>query len=392
MQNQHCDHRIRVCVESRRTQSVSGRRRAIASHADRELREHRFVELDDLDQLSAAWDRLARRSGSPIEQYIWAKACAETFGDRYSLRALVVGPSERPVAIAPLSRRRRPLAPLELVGVHALREPMDFLYANRDAAMALARVLAELRMPLSLKRCPADSSGLAAVANGYRSRGLVFSRGAGGCPYLPLDERHATPEVGLSARRRSDLRRARRRATRLGRVTCEVLSPAPTEVGPLLEEAFRVEAAGWKGRAGTALLHDPMRQAFFRRYAAAAASKGILLLCFLRIGGRAAAMQIAVQTGGRFWLLKVGYDEEFASCSPGSVLLEETIRDAAAGGLRSYEFLGHAEAWTRPWTSRVRPCVHLEAYPLEARGVGGLATHAAALGGRRLRGVVRSRT
>src|SRR4051812_27544185 len=32
---------------------------------------------------------------------------------------------------------------------------------------------------------------------------------------------------------------------------------APTEVGPLLEEAFRVEAAGWKGRAGTALLHDP---------------------------------------------------------------------------------------------------------------------------------------
>jgi CelD/BcsL family acetyltransferase involved in cellulose biosynthesis len=371
---------------------VDGRRQTITSHADRELLEHRFVELHGLDQFSAAWDRLARRSGSPIEQYIWAKACAEAFGDQYTLQALVVGPCDRPVAIAPLARRRRPLAPLELLGVHALREPMDFLYANKAAASSLARVLAELRVPLSLKRFPADSAGLAAVANGYRSRGLVLSRGAGGCPYLPLDERHAEPQVALSARRWSDLRRARRRAAKLGAVSLEVLSPAPGELEPLLEEAFRVEAASWKGSAGTALLHDPTRQAFFRSYAAAAASKGILQLCFLRIGGRAAAMQIAVETGGRFWLLKVGYDEEFAPCSPGSLLLEETIRHAATRGLHSYEFLGHAEPWTRPWTQRVRPCVHLEAYPFEARGVGGLATGAAALGRRRLRDVVRSRS
>jgi hypothetical protein len=26
-------------------------------------------------------------------------------------------------------------------------------------------------------------------------------------------------------------------------------------------------------------------------------------------------MQVAVETGGRFWLLKVGYDEWFARCS-----------------------------------------------------------------------------
>ena len=158
-----------------------------------------------------------------------------------------------------------------------------------------------------------------------------------------------------------------------------------------MDEAFRVEAAGWKGRARTALAHDSTRQAFFRRYAAAASSRGILRLCLPRIGGRAAAMQIAVETGGRFWLLKVGYDERFARCSPGSLLLLETIRHAAARGLRSYEFLGNAEPWTRPWTREVRPCVHLEAYPFKARGVGRLATGAAAVGGRRLRDAVRSR-
>ena len=44
-----------------------------------------------------------------------------------------------------------------------------------------------------------------------------------------------------------------------------------------------------------------------------------------------------------------------------------------------------------PWTREVRPCVHLETYPFKARGVGGLATGAAAMGGRRLRDAIRSR-
>jgi CelD/BcsL family acetyltransferase involved in cellulose biosynthesis len=362
-----------------------------ASHADRERHQHRIVGLEDFDHLADAWDHLARKSGSPIEQYIWVKACAEALGDRYSPYVLVVGPPDRPIAIAPLARRRRPLAPLELLGVHELREPMDFLYANASAAASLIRVLAELQAPLSLKRFPAHSFGLAAVGNAYRKRGLVLSRDAGACPYIPLEERHTEPERGLSARRRSDLRRARRRAEGLGQVSCEVLSPTPAELGPLVDEALRVEAAGWKGRAGTALVHDSTRQAFFRRYTAAASSKGILRICLLRIGGHAAAMQVAVETGGRFWLLKVGYDERFARCSPGSLLLSETIRHAARRGLRSYEFLGNAESWTRPWTREVRPCVHLETYPVKARAVGGLVAGAAVVGGQRLRAAIRSR-
>jgi CelD/BcsL family acetyltransferase involved in cellulose biosynthesis len=111
----------------------------------------------------------------------------------------------------------------------------------------------------------------------------------------------------------------------------------------------------------------------------------------LRIDGRAAAVQLAVETADGFWLLKLGYDERFARCSPGSLLLRETIRYAATRGLRSYEFLGSAESWIRPWTETARPCVRLDAYPFERSGVGMLATDAAAAAGRRLRDVVRSK-
>jgi CelD/BcsL family acetyltransferase involved in cellulose biosynthesis len=352
---------------------------------------HRIVELEDLDSLAPAWDRLASRSGSPIAQHIWARACAQALGDRYSLQVVAIGPRERPVAIAPLARRRRPLAPLELLGAHELREPMDFLYADAQAAAALVRAIASLPGPLSLKRFPASSLALAAVGDAYRKRGIVLTREAGACPYIRLGEPDTEPEQGLSARRRSDLRRAQRRAEKLGEVSFEVLSPKPAELDPLLEEAFGVEAAGWKARARTALNRDPTRRSFFRLYAAAASSEGILRLCFLRIGGRAAAMQLAVETGDRFWLLKVGYDERFARCSPGSLLLLETTRYATTRGLRSYEFLGDAESWTRPWTQEVRPCVRVDAYPFETRGVGVLASDAAVAAGRRLRNVVLSR-
>ncbi len=357
-----------------------------------ELQEHQIVELDQLDSLAGSWDRLAGRSGSPIGQYIWARACAEALDDRYDLEVLVLGPRDRPIAIAPLAKRRRPLAPLELLGVHELREPMDFLYADAHAAAALVQAIATLPGPLSLKRFPACSLALAGIDDAYRKRGLVLNREAGACPYIHLSEEHTEPEQTLSSRRRSDLRRAQRRAARLGEVSYETLAPSPSELDPLLEQTFGVEAAGWKGRARTALAHDATRRAFYRRYALAASSKGILRLTFMRIDGRAAAMQLAVETDDRFWLLKVGYDERFSRCSPGSLLLLETIRHAATRGLRSYEFLGDAESWTRPWTRTARPCVRLDAYPFERSGVGMLASDAAAAAGRRLKDVVRSRS
>src|SRR5207247_3695751 len=133
---------------------------------------------------------------------------------------------------------------------------------------------------------------------------------SGGTPTIALDGQE--PESRLSSRRRSDLRRARRHAEAMGEVTSEVLAPSPQEVPALLAEAIAIEARSWKARAGTALASDPVRRGFFERYALAAAADGTLRLAFLRIGGQGAAMQIAVECGRRFWLLKIGYDERFA--------------------------------------------------------------------------------
>jgi CelD/BcsL family acetyltransferase involved in cellulose biosynthesis len=352
---------------------------------------HTIERPSDLDRLAPAWDRLASRSGSPIEQFAWARACAETMADRYRLQILAVGPPDRPCAIAPLVRRRRLFAPLELLGVSELGEPMDLLYADASAAAALVEALAGSFASVALKRVPVTSPALDAISRAWPKSGVVLRREVAGHPYIPLDDTWKEPERNFNSRRRADLRRAERRAEKLGALRCEIMSPTEADLGPLLDELFRVEAAGWKGRARTALAHDPVRGAFFRRYAAAAASTGILRLCFLRIGDRAAAVQLAVQTGERFWLFKVGYDDEFARCSPGALLMRNTVAHAAKQGLQAYELLGHAEPWTEMWTRTMRPCVRLHAYPPRVRGLSTLAVDAGIEGGRRLGRMIRSR-
>src|SRR3989442_10247371 len=340
--------------------------------------------LSRLTELADSWDQLAAGSGSPMHHYAWVSACAETFSTPSDLQVVVVGTPQRPAAVAPLIRRQARLPRLELLGVRELHEPMDLVYKTPADAATLAEALAQLGLPLFLERVPAESSMVSAGREAWPGTGVAICRPALGCPWIAPDRRWCVPEPPLGAGRRSDLRRAHRNAEKIGPVSCQIACPEPDELDALLEDALRVEAAGWKGRRGTALAIDSVGGAFYRRYAAAACRAGILRLCFLHVGDRIAAMQFAVESEERFWLLKVGYDEAFARCSPGMLLLRETVRHAANRGLRSYEFLGAPEPWIRIWTKHVRPCLSIRAYPAKACGIAALTADLVQAGWRRV--------
>jgi hypothetical protein len=318
-----------------------------------------------------------------MHQYAWVKACTDAFTTCGELRLIVVG-ADQPSALGPLIMRGRPLNRMECLGVDELYEPTDFPHLDSDSLACLVNTLVELRRPLLLRRILADSPVLATLNEAFKSRGMLITRPATGYPWIPLDESWTYPEEKVSPSRRSSFRRAKRKAHNIGPIDYEVLAPEPCELPLLLAESLRVEAAGWKGRTGSALLSDLNRRQFYEKYAAIASTKRILRLCFMRIGGVVAATQIAVESGGRFWLLKVGYDEAFARCSPGHLLMVETLRYAAQRGLRTFEFLGSAEPWTQVWTQQVRPCVSVWAYPNNCRGVAAFTWDAVRFGWERL--------
>ena len=348
-------------------------------------------EVDALHEFEDAWDILADKSGSPMQYHAWAQCAATTVAKDYEVRVIVVGPPRQPTAIAPLVTRRGEYGRLELLGVDALHEPMDFLYADPSALHLLAQALLRMGCPLFLTRVPAESPVVEALRSAYRGRGLIICRTENGYPWVPLDASWTQPELKLNSGRRSDLRRARRAADKFGSVKFEIVNPGPEELVPLLEEAFRVEAAGWKGREGSALMHDQFRRKFYSQYAAEVCRKGLLRLCFMRIGGRPVAMQFAVESGNRFWLLKIGHDEAFERCSPGMLLILETLRYAATRELSAYEFLGSVESWTEMWTRMERPCLSLRAYPYNGRGMTSLAADACQAVWRKVDRLVRCR-
>jgi CelD/BcsL family acetyltransferase involved in cellulose biosynthesis len=340
--------------------------------------------LRDLHSLADSWDRLAVGSGSPLHHYAWISACTEPATPQSELRVVVVGDLEQPQAIAPLLLRRRGVPRLEFPLPRGLPEPMDLIHKDADGAAKLTLGLARLGLPLFLERVPTESATLSALKQSWRGSGAIICRPALGRPSLVLDAKWAEAEPPLTSRRRSDLRRARRRAEALGPVSSDIVCPEPERLDQLLDEVFRVEAAGWKGRDGSALATDSAMGDHFRRYAAAASRAGVLRLCFLRIGDEIVAVQFAIESEDRFWLLKIGYDETFARCSPGMLLIAETVRYAAQRGLRSYEFLGSPEAWIEPWTESLLPCVSVRAYPARPVGLATLATDVAQAGWRRL--------
>jgi CelD/BcsL family acetyltransferase involved in cellulose biosynthesis len=334
-------------------------------------------DLADLERLRGVWEGVGSAFPSPMQHHAWTAACVEAFGDRYEPAIVVVGPLDAPRAIAPLGRRR---GSYELVGAYELMEPVDFLYRDADAAAELARALRKLGYPLRLAWLLADTPVPAALRGAYR---FAVQRDGAGVPTIPLDG--SDPEGALSSRHRQDLRRARRRADAAGEVTLEVHAPTQETLGPLLDEALAVEAASWKGGSGTALVADPLRLPFYRRYAERASKDGTFRIAFLRIGGRAAAMQYASESEGRWWLFKIGYDAEFARASPGQLLLLETLRHASARGLASYELLGSEDDWTRRWTTESRRWCSVRAYPVGPRSLPALAAEGARAARRRVR-------
>lgn len=327
------------------------------------------------DALQAGWGRLAAaRAVLPMQDPDWVRSCVEAFGPTGTVELLTVHEGDELTAVAPMLRRR---GHLELLGGETY-EPGDVLAAGPAALDELCGALCRRGLPLSLHRIPQDSSTIPALRRALGARGHLVVRSAPGTPLLELGPAWTGDlGAGLSAHRRSDLRRAERHADAEGAVTVRLLRPALADTPALLNEAFAIEARSWKGEAGTALGRDRRLGTFFRDFAPRLAADGRLELAFLDIGGRGVAMQIAVEWHERLWLLKTGYDDAFSGCSPGILLLAHAVREAAERGLEAFEFLGTVQPWLDPWTTRTRDMSAVSAYPLHARAVPGVVRDAA---------------
>ncbi|GAB4478266.1 MAG: GNAT family N-acetyltransferase [Erythrobacter tepidarius] len=130
--------------------------------------------------------------------------------------------------------------------------------------------------------------------------------------------------ASMSAKKRKELRRQHNRLAEEGTLVFERLEGA-AGLADWTAEFLALEAAGWKGKAGSALACAPETTALFRQSLAGAAAAGRLERLALRLDGRAIAMLVNFITPPGAYSFKTAFDEAYARFSPGMLLQLENL-------------------------------------------------------------------
>ena len=326
-----------------------------------------------LNSIASQWNERAKPFKSPLLSYEWFLSCTEAFYREEDIRVVVVRSGDNISAIAPLVIvKRNGIKWLELIGVSFLYEPCGLLYDSEDSLRALLKAILELRYPILLQRVPFNSPVARELSALTKFKGIFVNRATSSSAYISINSDWEAYYTSISSQRRYDYRRKQKRVKKKGEISMEIFYPDPKKLDQHLERSFRIEAAGWKGRKGSALLTNKKLQKFFRIYTELACRDGVLRIFFFNIGRESAGMLIGLEYANRFWVLKLGYDEKWARCSPGIQLTMETIRYAFENRLEAYEFLGSEEPWQNIWPHYCHTYSSLIVYPYSLYGLIGL--------------------
>ena len=328
----------------------------------------------DLDCHVPAWESLARESVEPnvfYEPWMLLPALTHLGQPRGLKIVLFYAPSiedrrrEELVGLFPLERCKTETAVgLPATGLyrHAfcyLRTPLLRARYARETVAAFFDFIAASSLKadvVELGEMVADGPFRQLVTDELYRRGtLSFPVNAHTrAIFHPAASADAYLEYALSGRHRRELGRKARRLSEAGPLTWEATDKS-TDIEAFIEDFLRLEASGWKGRQGTALAAAPGRAAFFREVVRGAFERDRLLGLGLRVGGRLAAQRVSFTVGDGAMAFKLGFDEDFAACSPGLLLEAENIRRLHATCAPLWMDCGavpYSELFNRVWLHR----------------------------------------
>jgi CelD/BcsL family acetyltransferase involved in cellulose biosynthesis len=175
-------------------------------------------------------------------------------------------------------------------------------------------------------------------------------------PYVPVP---ADPELRdrlpPNPKLRSQLRQARRRLAEKGSLSFRRLETAD---GKTLQRFYRLEASGWKGKEGSAILCNQATRNFYNEMAVSAARFGYFSLYTLELNGQLLAGHYSFTHCGRCYSPKVAYDESFKQFAPGHLIMAEILQDCALRGIQGFDITGPNDDWKMKWTNQTRAVNH----------------------------------
>ncbi len=283
-----------------------------------------------------AWDRLAWHAPQQIPTLLpaWANASFRRgLGPNERWICCFAYAGERLVGVLPVISTPHPLLGERwpLLRTSNRHSPSgDVLLAPNHAAEALQALLAEVErqvpnhVSLELKAVRHNSPIWSALNNG--TEGYIVHRGAAAA--LSFLDVTGSVDAYMSSlgKMRRNVRIGRKRLESQGTISVEMRKGRDARAD-FLPEFLALEASGWKGRNGTAMLNDPQSAAFHAALVENLAAQELLEWHLIRVEGQLVAAGIGVRCGRSLMLPKYAFNEDFAECMPGSLLTEEILRN-----------------------------------------------------------------
>ncbi|WP_441232235.1 GNAT family N-acetyltransferase [Tardiphaga sp. 215_C5_N2_1] len=289
------------------------------------------------------WRALAQQAVEPNGYYLadWELAVNASARGRTDVAALSAWMTDagmpRLIGLLPVITARRayrlPLPALVSADPYGtLSTPL----LDRDmAADAVTHLLEQARKAgahaLILENVSLDGAAMQAIRKSLATQDLtprILQSHARACLDATRDADDLLRDA-LGAKKLKELRRQRNRLAEHGDVTFHI-ARTPAEIAATIDTFLTLEASGWKGKRGTALMQDAGDNTFIRSATKALAEHGQCEIVTLRAGDTPVASGVLLRHLDRAFYFKLGVDERFAKLSPGVQLTLDVTRHLCA--------------------------------------------------------------
>ncbi len=345
-----------------------------------------FRGSDDLDILFEAWKSIGENMSSPcfVQLPEWTDAFLAVEPEaRKRFCGILVSKDGMPFAVIPLEHYSisrfglrfgawRLFWPNEMGVNDVVCEPDSDLSGLLEA---IVETLAAQPEPfdLILFQNAVESSSVSDLlkTNKPRRRVSVYSHDS---KYILCRDSYHSTMAGVSGSFRRNIRRKLRNLKALGTVSFESVSKE-TDLARAFGEFVQTEASSWKGTARTALLYDHALRRFYEELTEKFTATKRCVIDILRLDGKPIAAQYGVVTGNIYYLLKIGYNDEYKGQSPGTLLLDHTLQVCSGHPIiRKVSFVTGA-GWNDDWAPQKLAVFNHYVYRETLKGGLGLVLH-----------------
>lgn len=172
-------------------------------------------------------------------------------------------------------------------------------------------------------------------------------------PYIPIESDWETYLNSRSKKFRYKLRQ-RQKMLAKDRGLCLHVYTDDANVATLYEDILSVERTSWKAIYGWDIGSKSGENAYYRFLIPYLKGIGALHAVVLYHSGTPVAYSLCCSWNGWFGQLKTSFNEDFKELSPGSIVIDESIRSAFECRASEFDFLGDMDRHKAMWTDCVR--------------------------------------